>query len=393
VSRCTGSTPDECSGSCVNKSNDPQNCGTCGHTCTYPNADANCAAGQCSMGSCRPDYGDCTNAPGCETLLTTSTDCGQCGKPCGAPGDVASCATGTCIVTCQAAPEDCFNNKDDDCDNLIDCGDPNCAPVAVCEPVVAGLSFGTIVDPQTSCPVGFGGDGTMLHASLDASGSCSGCSCTPTTTSCTPVKFTLYGTAEQCNADMPSGPMFEATQLNTSCAIGPGAVDHHGIRAQPTVTQACAMTPPVLPMPTWGTNSKFCAATLSGAGCGSGSACVPRPPISSCLMATGSATCPSGFAQQSSYTGYADTRACNCSCSATGGSCDSVWYYVGNEGTTCADFAGYRLDSSRVCDSSGSLTAIYYRFSGSPTNPTGCSTQFNPTGTVTPTGLHTLCCR
>jgi hypothetical protein len=42
---CGGATPDTCGATCINRQNNPQNCGTCGHSCL---------GGTCSNGKCQP---------------------------------------------------------------------------------------------------------------------------------------------------------------------------------------------------------------------------------------------------------------------------------------------------------------------------------------------------
>ena len=60
---------------------------------------------------------------------------------------------GTCVPT---GAENCFNGKDDDCDNHIDCDDTECGPVAQCVPLDAvGAKIGVVVTNGTACPTGF----------------------------------------------------------------------------------------------------------------------------------------------------------------------------------------------------------------------------------------------
>jgi len=67
-----------------------ENCGMCGHRCTYAAAHAACIAGACSLASCQTGFGDCNGQPadGCEaTLAVDPNHCGRCGH---------SCLGGTC---------------------------------------------------------------------------------------------------------------------------------------------------------------------------------------------------------------------------------------------------------------------------------------------------------
>jgi hypothetical protein len=107
---CTASGPEVCDGrdnDCdgtidngINTMTDPMNCGACGRACSTVNARPTCAAGRCSLppGSCRPGFTDRNMDPsdGCEWAC----------------GDPTTGATGV---------ERC-NNRDDDCNGLVDDG-------------------------------------------------------------------------------------------------------------------------------------------------------------------------------------------------------------------------------------------------------------------------------
>ena len=71
----------DCSGTCVNTSNDIHNCGTCGHTCPGDNA-------TCNGGSCA-----CT--PSCVTVNGCGSD--GCGGTCGSCVLAWDCWQGYCV--------------------------------------------------------------------------------------------------------------------------------------------------------------------------------------------------------------------------------------------------------------------------------------------------------
>jgi hypothetical protein len=76
-----------------NLQTDPVNCGACNNKCNLPNAIAGCAAGKCTIATCKPGFADLDKNP----------------------------ANG-CEYTCPVMPpsvETC-NNKDDDCDGVVD---------------------------------------------------------------------------------------------------------------------------------------------------------------------------------------------------------------------------------------------------------------------------------
>jgi hypothetical protein len=82
------------------KKNDPNNCGTCGHICTFPNATAGCVNGQCTILACDEGWGDCDGDPanGCEENVSSDVNnCGGCHIVCGT-GEV--CTNGSCHQPC-----------------------------------------------------------------------------------------------------------------------------------------------------------------------------------------------------------------------------------------------------------------------------------------------------
>jgi hypothetical protein len=80
--------PDECNGTCVNKSNDRTNCGFCSMTCGR--LDQVCAGGQCG---CPAGQTDCNG--GCYDTRTNQTHCGMCNHSCQPTTEM--CSAGTCV--------------------------------------------------------------------------------------------------------------------------------------------------------------------------------------------------------------------------------------------------------------------------------------------------------
>ncbi|RLB55392.1 MAG: hypothetical protein DRJ42_06330 [Deltaproteobacteria bacterium] len=127
---------------------DASNCGTCGTTCTFPNATGVCSMGTCGVATCTAGFVDIDGDPatGCEYPCTPTGTADTCngadddcdgaideadpavGTSCGSSTGqcsqgVQSCARGTltCVGGRGPTPETC-NGLDDDCDGTADDG-------------------------------------------------------------------------------------------------------------------------------------------------------------------------------------------------------------------------------------------------------------------------------
>jgi hypothetical protein len=155
---CGGKKPGGSTCTAEQLQTDPENCGACGHACSFPHANGACLNGQCTFAGCsdpsawRDLDGDPENGceytcpvspPVAETCNGVDDDCngiaddnltdvgGACGEHC--PGGlvencVGECQAGTlacdqgvltCVGSVGPSPEVC-NGKDDDCDGVAD---------------------------------------------------------------------------------------------------------------------------------------------------------------------------------------------------------------------------------------------------------------------------------
>ncbi|MCE9576020.1 MAG: hypothetical protein K8W52_22905 [Deltaproteobacteria bacterium] len=125
---------------------DPNNCGTCGHKCAYVNAFGTCTASTCARGACKPGYYDLDSNPadceyfciqtngGVETCDNVDNDCdgtvdngfntqsdlnncGTCGHQCNTLNATPVCDTGTCKVdSCNPGFVDLNGSPNDGCE-------------------------------------------------------------------------------------------------------------------------------------------------------------------------------------------------------------------------------------------------------------------------------------
>ncbi|RME26465.1 MAG: choice-of-anchor D domain-containing protein, partial [Deltaproteobacteria bacterium] len=138
---CDGATDED-----FDLQNDPMNCGGCGNQCLLYNATSVCIQGTCRIGSCQVGYDNCdlNDVNGCETDLKADPDnCGTCGNVCSFPNAPALCNNGTCQPgDCSSGFLDCNNDPTDGCETNAQTDAQNCG------------SCGTACDPGESCESG-----------------------------------------------------------------------------------------------------------------------------------------------------------------------------------------------------------------------------------------------
>ena len=117
-SQCSGSCSgglEACGAACVDLESNREHCGMCDNACA---ADRACMGGNCG---CADGYTECSGL--CIDPNVDVRHCGLCNRACESD---EVCSTGSCVCAGGARETECGNNTDDDCDDLIDCMDPDC---------------------------------------------------------------------------------------------------------------------------------------------------------------------------------------------------------------------------------------------------------------------------
>ena len=145
----------------ANLGTDPLNCGGCGTTCSFPNANPSCSNGTCSFSSCNASYADCDKmlADGCE--INTQADlknCGGCGNTCSLANATQKCALGACaILMCNANYADCDQVVADGCEVNTQTDVKNCGACAMACALANATSVCTLGKCAVSmCNAGYG---------------------------------------------------------------------------------------------------------------------------------------------------------------------------------------------------------------------------------------------
>lgn len=342
-----------------------------------------------------PDAGQDIEPPGTdasarEDAMSSADDASQTVQDAAEPTPDASredAAQSADAATC-GAPEDCFNGRDDDCDDVPDCADPDCFDSTRCVPDSED-TLGVVVRSADACPPGYG-DPRPLHNNLSDQG-CTGCSCgaisaTQCSVHVSAACSTQSGSGVQLSSNVcPGGANLSVAQVSPSVSASAWAVQPGSCSASGTATPS----PPI-----WAETVYLCRPTRKGAGCSPKLTCLPMPPSPAeplCYRPLpGEGCAPDDMGERVWYTGYDDSRSCGpCTCESSGSGCADMRVAISS---SCAATPSITLRSSEARCGSVTPSSYYAYLTGSPTNGT-CTPRATQNGRTAANGSTVLCCR
>jgi hypothetical protein len=311
----------------------------------------------------------------------------------------------------DAAPENCIDGLDNDCNGKIDCADqPACSaygcapppPSSWLGPALLWTGAGTATRP--ACAAGYPTAVDGFSGLTFANDTCS-CQCNATGQTCSATAL-IYATMD-CGGACATVALASGVCSTFSCAGEQGAWQ---VSAPVTATGQCtpAKTTVSGGPPTWQTSVRLCTSagtTNRAGGCSTATdECLPVPtsPFAAlCVYQTGTqTTCPAPYNHNAKPFVYStgstnDGRGCGtCTCGGTptAGTCSGGVHLYGT--TNCS---GTAVASGSGCQQfndpfGGSAQAVEASYSSTPGTCPAPSVMPQPTGAVTATGAFSVCC-
>lgn len=354
------------------------------------------------------DAGNAGNdaAPAADAQTDSSSDSS-------APVDAAADARADGATGDACSPqgsEDCTNGRDDDCDGLVDCADPECAPQYECVPEVpsgwtkAALSVGS----RPACPGGYASPRDVVMGLTGAAAACV-CTCNSSgSASCVKGNVTFYGPSiigSDCSTFGSSSTSTGDGACQSNLPFGLFGFGMIGANANVRVTNV-ALTPntcsgsvqKTVP-PAVTTEGARCLASSSstGGGCTSGQVCARRTGsvYQSCVAKTGVSSCPATWpTKRDTGTGLSDTRNCgSCTCGTTA-VCGPATLTFSEDNSCGGASVSVAADNACHAMSTPGQNVSSWRYASQVQNE-GCqkTADAQPTGAVSLTSSELVCCR